>query len=174
MPQQFPGTIFLSSEVFNTNLIDLRQSLPKFARKTSSEGVKLCKGIQGCTHDLLSLSEDWLANILGGIWGGFFGGFLGGFLPGFLLAVLLPNKKTPKNPRQNPHRHPHPKIRTPKSAPNNSHQNIHTQKSAPKKSAKKNANTKNPHGLGTQRGSSRHLPIRHFAITLGKDLQRAP
>ena len=48
MLQLLRDTILLSSEVFNTNLLDLGQPLPKFARKRSTEGVRLCKGTKGC------------------------------------------------------------------------------------------------------------------------------
>ena len=127
------GTIFPSSEVFNTNLLGLHQPLPNFAIKMSTEGVMLCKGIQGSTNDLLSLSGEGSGE---------------DFLEDFFVA--LPAVSLPKNPqknlRQNPHRNPHTKIRTKKSSPKNPHQEILTKKShlkiltrksAPKKSSPK-------------------------------------
>ena len=64
-------------------------------------GVRLCKyamASKGAPTIFLSLSEDWLANILGGIWWEFWGGFFE-----FLFFVALPAVSLPKDPHQNPH-----------------------------------------------------------------------
>ena len=54
----FRGMTFLSLEVFTTHLLDLRQPLSNVARKRSTEGVRLCKGIQVCRQDFQSPRED--------------------------------------------------------------------------------------------------------------------